>query len=56
MNQGKLKEVKQEMARVNIDILGLSELKWVRMGILIQMTILFTTTGKNPLEETELTS
>ena len=32
MNQGKLEVVKQEMARVNIDILGLSELKWTRMG------------------------
>ena len=32
MNQGKLKVVKQEMARVNIDILGLSELKWTGMG------------------------
>ena len=31
MNQGKLEVVKQEMARVNIDILGLSELKWTRM-------------------------
>ena len=31
MNQGKLKVVKQEMARVNIDILGISELKWTRM-------------------------
>ena len=31
MNQGKLEVVKQEMARVNIDILGISELKW--MGI-----------------------
>ena len=28
MNQGKLKVVKQEMARVNVDILGISELKW----------------------------
>ena len=28
MNQGKLEMVKQEMARVNIDILGISELKW----------------------------
>ena len=32
MNQGKLKVVKQEMARVNIGILGISELKWTGMG------------------------
>ena len=32
MNQGKLEVVKQEMVRVNIDILGISELKWTRMG------------------------
>ena len=32
MNQGKLEMVKQEMARVNVDILGISELKWTRMG------------------------
>ena len=32
MNQGKLEVVKQEMARVNVDILGISELKWTRMG------------------------
>ena len=32
MNQGKLEVVKQEMARVNIDILGISELNWTRMG------------------------
>ena len=32
MNQGKLEAVKQEMARVNIDILGISELKWTGMG------------------------
>ena len=32
MNQGKLKVVKQGMARVNIDILGISELKWTGMG------------------------
>ena len=32
MNQGKLELVKQEMARVNIDILGISELKWTEMG------------------------
>ena len=32
MNQGKLEVVKQEMARVNIDILGISELNWTGMG------------------------
>ena len=32
MNQGKLDVIKQEMARVNIDILGISELKWTGMG------------------------
>ena len=32
MNQSKLEVIKQEMARVNIDILGISELKWTGMG------------------------
>ena len=32
MNQGKLEVVKQEMARVSVDILGISELKWTEMG------------------------
>ena len=32
MNQGKLEVVKQEMARVNTDILGIGELKWTGMG------------------------
>ena len=32
MNQGKLEVVKQEMARMNIDISGISELKWTGMG------------------------
>ena len=32
MNQGKLEVVKQEMARVNIDVLGISKLKWTGMG------------------------
>ena len=32
MNQGKLEVVKQEMARVNTDILGISEIKWTGMG------------------------
>ena len=32
MNQGKLEVVKQEMAKVNVNILGISELKWTGMG------------------------
>ena len=48
MNQGKLEVVKQETARVNVDILGISELKWTGMG---EFTIISTTMGKNPLEE-----
>ena len=32
MNQGKLEVIRQEMERVNIDSLGISELKWTRMG------------------------
>ena len=32
MNQGKLEVVKQEMSRVNMDILGINELKWIGMG------------------------
>ena len=32
MNQGKLEVVKQEMARMNVDILGISKLKWTGMG------------------------
>ena len=32
MNQGKLEVVKQKMARMNVDILGISELKWTGMG------------------------
>ena len=53
MNQGKLEVVKQEMARVNVNILGISELKWTGMGELTQMTIISTTVGRNPLEEME---
>ena len=52
-NQGKLEVVKQEMARVNIDILGISKLRWTGMGELTQMTIISTTVGRNPLEEME---
>ena len=53
MNQSKLEVVKQEMAKVNIDILGISELKWMEWVNLTQMTIISTTVGKNPLEEME---
>ena len=53
MNQGKLEVVKQELARVNVDILGIHELRWTGMGDLTQMTIISTNAGKNPLEEME---
>ena len=53
MNLGKLEVIKQEMARVNIDILGISELNGLEWMNLIQMTIISTTVGKNPLEEME---
>ena len=53
MNQGKLEVVRQEMASVKIDILGISELKWLEWVNLTQMTIISTTVGKNPLEEME---
>ena len=45
--------VKQEMARVKTDILGISELKWMEWVNLTQMTIISTTVDKNPLEEME---
>ena len=51
MNQSKLEVVKQEMARVNIDILGIGELKWTGWVNLTQMIIISTTVSKNPLEE-----
>ena len=53
VNQGKLQAVKQEMARVNVNILGISELKWTGMVNLTQMTIISTTVGRNPSEEME---
>ena len=52
INQGKLEVVKQEMARVNVDILGISELKWTEMGEFNSDDhYIYTTVGKNPLEE-----
>ena len=50
MNQGKLEVVKQEMARVNINNLGINELKWVGMGE-SDSDYDSTTVGKNPLEK-----
>ena len=50
MHQGKLGVVKQEVARVNVNILGISELKWAN---LIWMAIISTTVGKNTLKEME---
>ena len=53
MNQGKLEVVKQEMARVNIDILGISELRWTRMGEFNSDDHYIYIVVKNPLEEME---
>ena len=51
MNQAKLEVVIQDMARVNINILGISELKWTGTGEF--NSDIYTTVGKNPLEEME---
>ena len=53
MNQGKLEVVNQEMARVNVDILGISELNGLEWVNLTQMIITSTTMGRNPSEEME---
>ena len=53
MNQGKLEVVKQEMARVNVDILGIGELKWTGMGELNSDDHYVYYCGRNPLEEME---
>ena len=54
MNQGILEVVKQEMARVNVNILGVSELKWTGMGEFNSDDhYISTTVGRNPLEEME---
>ena len=53
MNQGKLEVVKQEMARVNIDILGISELKWTGMGEFNSDDHYIYYCGQDPLEEME---
>ena len=52
MNQGGLHVVKHEMARVNIDILGISKLKWTRTGKFNSDDhYISTIVGRNPLEE-----
>ena len=53
MNQGKLEVVKQEMTRVKIDVLGISELRWIGMGEFNSHAIVSTTVDRNPLEEME---
>ena len=53
MNQGKLEVVKQEMANVNINILGISELKWTGMGEFNADDHISTTVGRNLSEEME---
>ena len=45
--------VKREMARVNIEILGISEINGSESVNLIQITMISTTVGKNPLEKME---
>ena len=53
MNQGKLKVVKQEMARVNVNILGISKLKWTGMDEFNSNDHYIYYYGQNPLEEME---
>ena len=53
MNQGKLEVVKQEMASVNIDILGISELKWTGMGDFNSDDYFIYYCGQESLEEME---
>ena len=56
MIQVELEVVKQEMARVNVDILGISKLKWTEWVNLTQMTIISTTASRNPLKEMDYPS
>ena len=53
INHGKLEVVKQEMVRLNINILGISELNGLEWVNLTQMTIISTTVGTNPLKDIE---
>ena len=56
MSQGKLEAVKQEMARMNVDILGISELKWTGMGEFYSDDYYIYYCGKNPLQDMEYPS
>ena len=47
------KWLNSEMARVNVDTLGISKIKWTGMGEFTQMTIMSTTAGRNPSEKME---
>ena len=53
MNQGKMEVVKQEIARVNVNILGISELKWTGMGEFNSDDHHIYYCGRNPSEEME---
>ena len=53
MNQGKWEVVKQDMARVNIDILEVSELKWTGMGEFNSDDHYINYCGQDPIEEME---
>ena len=53
LNQGKLGMVKQEMARLNVSILGISQLNWMGMSEFNSDGHVSTTVGENPLEEME---
>ena len=53
VDQGKLDVVKQEMARLNMSILGISGLRRMGRANLTQMTSISTAVGKNPLQESE---
>ena len=51
MNQGKLEVIKQEMARVNVNILGISEPRWTKMGEFNSDDHYIYYCGQDPLEE-----
>ena len=53
MNQGKLEVVKEEIVRVKVNILGISELKWTGMGDFNSDDHISTTAGRNPSGEIE---